>query len=114
MGSSRKRLTFLGVSTAALFLAAAMLGSSGSASVGKSNGRAATLRTTSAKAGSAARAPASLVGVAHSQTGAPGSQGGALTPTGAWIPGTPYPVTDVRYAFADSGEDLYVIGGVSN
>ena len=30
------------------------------------------------------------------------------------MPAAPYPRTNVRYAFADQGEDLWVLGGVSN
>src|SRR5262245_27166898 len=55
--------------------------------------------------------PASVLGVAG--PAAPVGARGPVMPT-AWVPAATYPVTDVRYAFADAGEDLYVIGGVSN
>jgi hypothetical protein len=53
--------------------------------------------------------------------------GGSPTPTatatptcppqgvaGAWMPGTPYPITDVRYGFAQTATHFYVFGGVSD
>ena len=39
---------------------------------------------------------------------------GSVSPFGSWTPAAPYPRTNVRYAFADLGEMLYVIGGVSD
>ena len=33
---------------------------------------------------------------------------------GAWVPGAPYPTAIGRYAFAQTGQDLYVISGVSD
>src|SRR5262245_52826343 len=54
------------------------------------------------------RAPASVVGIAGSPPAPPSIVGAT------WIPATPYPMTIVRYAFAQVGNDLYVLGGVSN
>ncbi len=36
------------------------------------------------------------------------------TPSAAWSQASPYPVTDVRYGFAQTATHLYVFGGVSN
>src|SRR5262249_49759197 len=33
---------------------------------------------------------------------------------GPWTAAAPYPITDVRYGFAQVGNSFYVIGGVSN
>ncbi len=41
-----------------------------------------------------------------------GTMGGACTP-GPWAQATPYPITDVRYGFAQTATHFYVFGGVS-
>src|SRR5262249_40128149 len=56
-------------------------------------------------------APGSVLGL--SGPAAPAGAFGPVTPT-AWVPGAVYPRTIVRYAFGQVGQDLYVIGGVSN
>jgi hypothetical protein len=61
-----------------------------------------------ASGGGSAAPIASLVGV-HS-TLAPSAP---LNPT-SWIPAAVYPTTIARYAYAQVGSDMYVIGGVSN
>ena len=55
-------------------------------------------------------APASLAGT----PAAPFSTGTRMAPGGGWVPAAAYPRTNVRYALADLGEMLYVIGGVSD
>jgi hypothetical protein len=63
-----------------------------------------------AAGGGGSPASSSLVGV-HSSTG--GAPLGPSNPT-SWIPGAVYPSTISRYAFAQVGSDIYVMGGVSN
>ena len=38
----------------------------------------------------------------------------SCTPSGAWSQASPYPITDVRYGFAQTATHFYVFGGVSN
>src|SRR2546430_1209711 len=58
-----------------------------------------------------ARGPASIV--TASQHHARHHARNPATPT-AWVASSPYPINIVRYAFAQVGENLYVIGGVSD
>src|SRR5206468_7237293 len=60
----------------------------------------------------ATRTPTATPTVAGSATPTPTCVGGG-TP-GPWSTASPYPITDVRYAFAQTATHLYVFGGVSN
>ena len=55
--------------------------------------------------------PSSALG--HGGTAAPAGVLGPLVPN-SWAAGLVYPTTITRYAYAQSGQDLYVLGGVSN
>ena len=55
--------------------------------------------------------PSSALG--HGGTAAPAGVLGPLVPN-SWASGAVYPSTITRYAYAQSGQDLYVLGGVSN
>jgi hypothetical protein len=69
--------------------------------------------------GASSGRPAANAGPLSSTTNIPlaGSMYGAtasVSPLGGWTAATPYPINIVRYAFAQVGESLYVIGGVSD
>src|SRR5215510_12794367 len=55
--------------------------------------------------------PSSVLGL-----GGPAAPEGVLGPAvpNSWASGLVYPTTITRYAHAQSGQDLYVLGGVSN
>ena len=90
MGSSHKRLALLGVSIAALLLAAGILGSSGSASASGTAGRAtATQKTANSTADRSAPS----------------------TPLGAWQDVAPLPQTLFGPATATDGTYAYAFGG---
>src|SRR5690349_1092123 len=59
----------------------------------------------------AGNSPSSAVGLGG--PAAPEGARGPVLPT-SWAAGAVYPSTIVRYAYAQSGQDLYVLGGVSD